>query len=476
LADNLASKLASQAARTATASHRTLAPNTKVILILKAANKLPHWRIEVCLPDLKLCVYFTQVTNQKTITSILTPFQVKDKEPKLKKTLTAAALAATLSFAAHAQETVKIGVLLGYTGPIESLTPHMAASAELAIKEVSDSGLLLAGMKVEPVRADSTCIDAAAATAAGERLVTSERVAAIVGADCSGVTTAVVQNVAVPRGMVMVSPSATSPALTTIEDNGLFFRTAPSDARQGEVIAEILREQGYQTAALTYTNNDYGRGLANSIQTNFEKLGGKITLSSSHDDGKGDYTAEVAALAAAGGEILVVAGYLDQGGRGIIQSSLDTGAFDKFFLPDGMIGDSLPQAIGPDLNGAFGVAPGTDSPGATTFEEMARAANINIGPYTHQSYDAAALILLAMQAAQSTEPSQIAAKIMEVANGPGEAIYAGELAKGLKILAEGGSIDYKGATDIRLLEPGESSGSYRVLEVKDGKLETVGFR
>jgi len=94
----------------------------------------------------------------------------------------------------QAADTVKVGVLLGFTGPIESLTPPMAAAAELAFKEASDSGLLLGGTVIEPVRADSTCTDASAATAAAERLVTSENVVAIVGAACSGVTIAVTSN------------------------------------------------------------------------------------------------------------------------------------------------------------------------------------------------------------------------------------------------------------------------------------------
>ena len=126
---------------------------------------------------------------------------------------------------------IKLGVVLGFTGPIESLTPKLAAGAELAMKEVSDSGALLGGAKVVSVRADSTCGDAAAGSAATERIVTSEKVNAIVGGDCSGVTIAMLENVAKPNGIVMISPSATSPALSTIEDNGLFFRTAPSDAR-----------------------------------------------------------------------------------------------------------------------------------------------------------------------------------------------------------------------------------------------------
>ena len=217
-------------------------------------------------------------------------------------------------------EDVKLGLLLGFTGPIESLTPPMADGAELAIKEVSDSGALLGGLQVVSVRGDTTCIDSAAAVAAAERLVTADRVDAIVGGDCSGVTIAMLQQVAKPNGIVMISPSATSPALSTIEDDGLFFRTAPSDARQGQVVADILQEMDIQEAAMTYTNNDYGKGLADSIAANVEMRGGQITLSTPHEDGKGDYSAEVAALAAVGGDILIVAGYLDQGGKGIIQA------------------------------------------------------------------------------------------------------------------------------------------------------------
>ncbi|MDE0792926.1 MAG: ABC transporter substrate-binding protein, partial [SAR324 cluster bacterium] len=127
---------------------------------------------------------------------------------------------------------IKMGIILGFTGPIESLTPDMANSAELAFKEASDSGQLLGGQKISVVRADSTCIDAAAASAAAERQITSDKVVGIMGADCSGVTTAIANNVAIPNGVTMISPSATSPALSTIADNGYFFRTAPSDARQ----------------------------------------------------------------------------------------------------------------------------------------------------------------------------------------------------------------------------------------------------
>lgn len=394
----------------------------------------------------------------------------------MKKLLCATAVAA-LSAAAAQAEDVKIGVILGFTGPLESITPHMAAGAEMAMKEVSDSGKLLDGSTVTSVRGDSTCVDAAAATAAAERLVTTDKVSAIMGADCSGVTGAILANVAVPNGVVMISPSATSPGLSTAEDNGLFFRTAPSDARQGEVVAAILKDRGIGSVAISYTNNDYGKGLAESIQRNFEAAGGKVTIVAAHEDGKADYSAEVGALASAGGDALVVAGYVDQGGSGIIQAALDTGAFSTFVLPDGMYGTVLEEKFGSSLDGSFGDVPGTDSPGAATFVEMATAAGFEgTSSFTGESYDAAALIMLAMQAAKSSSSADFKDKVMDVANAPGEKIYPGELAKGLELIAAGTDIDYVGATAVELIGPGESAGNYREYEFKDGKITTVGFR
>ncbi|MFY9211819.1 MAG: ABC transporter substrate-binding protein [Aestuariivita sp.] len=393
----------------------------------------------------------------------------------MKKLLAASAVAALLAPAAMAED-IKLGIIFGFTGPIESLTGPMAAGAEMAMQEVTDSGLLLDGATVTSVRGDSTCIDSAAATAAAERLITSDRVNAIVGADCSGVTGAILQNVAVANGIVMISPSATSPALSTAEDNGLFFRTAPSDAREGQVMTDILMEEGIKSVALTYTNNDYGKGLADSFRTAFEAAGGEVTVSISHEDGKADYSAEVATLASAGGEILVVAGYLDQGGRGIIEGALDTGAWDRFVLPGGMIGDNI-LTIGDALNGSFGQVAGTDSPGTAIYSEMAAAAGFDgTSPFTPESYDAAALIMLAMQAAGSSDSGALKDHVLAVANAPGERIYPGELAKALQILKDGGEIDYVGASAVELIGPGESAGNYRQVIVKDGKFETVQFR
>jgi branched-chain amino acid transport system substrate-binding protein len=392
--------------------------------------------------------------------------------------LFAGAAVAQESDQAAAGGEVKVGIILGFTGPLESITPNMAAGAEMAAAEVNAAGTFMGGSTVATERADSTCIDAAAATAAAEGLV-SDGISAIMGADCSGVTGAILTNVAVPNGIGMISPSATSPGLSDAEDNGLFFRTAPSDARQGVIMSDILTERGVDTVALTYTNNDYGKGLADSFTQDFTSRGGTITITVPHEDGKADYSAEVASLAASGADVLVVAGYSDQGGKGIIQNALDTGAFDDFYLPDGMVGQQIATDLGSGLNTSFGAIPGVDNEGAQRFQELTQQQPTpfeGTSSFAPESYDAMALILLAMHAAGSSNSADWTQRVEEIANAPGEQIIPGDLARAMELLAAGTDIDYVGASGVELIEPGESAGSFREVEFKDGEIVTIGYR
>lgn len=384
------------------------------------------------------------------------------------------AFAIHLTTVCFAAETMKIGILQAFTGPIESLTPPMASAVDFAIDEALNSGVFLGGTKIKAVRADSTCIDAAAATAAAERLVTVEKVVAIVGPSCSGTSAAVATKVSAPNGITTISSSATSAALSEVVDNGYFFRTAPSDARQGQVLAKVTIGKGIKKVAITYTNNDYGKGLSESFGKAFEKSGGKILMISSHEDGKADYSAEVGTLSASGATHLVIFGFIDQGGKGIIQASLDSGAFDSFIFTDGMIGPSLTKHFGKALNGCYGTMPGGESAATNKWRRIAETAGIPIdGPFRGSSYDATALIIFAAQAGNSTDKTSIHKHIMAVANAPGEKIFAGEIKKGLEILAKGGEIDYVGAEDVEFSEIGEVFGSYQEMEIIDGEFVSV---
>ena len=392
----------------------------------------------------------------------------------MKKLLLASTALAFSAGMALADE-VKMGVLLGFTGPIESITPFMADGAEMAWNEINESGMFLGGQTITSVRADSTCVDSSAAQAAAERMISSDGVVAIMGADCSGVTMAVLQNVAMSAGIPMISPSATSPAFTTTESNGLFFRTSPSDARQGAILAGIVMERGFEEVALTYTNNDYGAGFANAFEESFLGMGGTITSKVAHEEARGDYSAEVGQLASAGGDALVILGYVDGGGS-MLRTAWELGAFENFFIGDGMYGDEMISAVGEALEGTIGTIPWAEGEGADRFHAMAEEAGVQgQSSYTRESYDAAALLALAAQAAGEATPEGIAANILNVANAPGEEILPGELARGLEILANGGEVNYVGATNVELVGPGEAAGSYREYVVEGGEYVTVQF-
>ena len=178
-----------------------------------------------------------------------------------------------------------------------------------------------------------------------------------------------------------------------------------------------------------------------------------------------------------------MAGYLDQGGKGIIQASLDSGAFSTFGLPGGMVGDSLPLAIGPALDGSYGQVAQSDSAGAAILAEMGKAntpAYDATSPYTMESYDAAALIMAGHEQDRSTDSKVYGPAILEIANGPadgsGTKINPGELGKALELIAAGTAIDYDGASGVTLIGPGESAGRYKQFEIKGGVYETVTFR
>ena len=385
------------------------------------------------------------------------------------KTTAGFVLSATMATASFGA-TVNVGELQGFTGPLESMIGPMSGGANLAVTEANASGNYLYGT-INVVQGDSVCIDPAVAIAQAEKMVNDDNVMAIMGPNCSGNTGAVITNVLVPNGIVAISPSATSPALTTLEDGGWFFRTAPSDARQGPVLASIAISRGQTDMAVTHSNSDYGKGLADAFVTAYEALGGTVTVLAGHDDDKADYSADVAALSAGGSSTLAVLGYADTGGRGIISASEDTGAFDNYVFGDGMISSVTSGAV---ADGSWGTMPSPNATLGANWQAVAEAGGVDgTGVFSAESYDAMALIILASQAAGGTDRAAIQAQVLNVANAPGIQCNAGELGTCLKYISGGLVVDYVGATGVELDAGGTANGSYSESEVIGGVFTSV---
>lgn len=395
-----------------------------------------------------------------------------------KRALVTAVAASSLALVASAQADVKIGFLGGFTGGIESLTPPIFEGAKLAVAQVNEQGGILDGQTLSMPSGDTTCSDASAASNAADRMVNSENVTAIVGALCTGATIAAANNAAVPGGVVMVSPASTAPAVTELDDNDLVFRTVPSDAFQGEMLAKLLLDKGIDVVAVTYVNNDYGQGLSDAFATAFETGGGEVVANLAHEDNRADYRSELGSLSAGGADTLVVLAYADTSGQTVLRQAYESGMFTQYVGADGMVGDSLVEAIGADvLDGMIATRPGSpELPGTEIFESAATEAGFDPSAvFAAQAYDAAFLLALAIQQNGSAEREGLSEALRSVASAPGEVILPGEWEKAVELIAAGTEINYEGASGSHEFdENGDVPGVVVEMAVEDGRFVTKG--
>lgn len=398
----------------------------------------------------------------------------------MKKALLAMAVAASsAAFIGTAQAEVKLGFLGGFTGPIESLTPPIFDAAQLAVQHINEQGGILGGQTLVMPSGDSTCSDASAASNAADRMVNTEQVTAIVGALCTGETVAAANNAAIPGGVVMVSPASTAPAVTDLDDNDLVFRTVPSDAFQGEMLARLLISKGIEDAAVAYVNNDYGRGLSDAFTATFEAEGGTVVANEAHEDGRADYRSELGSLSSGGSETLVVLAYADGSGQTLLRQAYESGLFTQYVGADGMVGDNLVNAVGADvLEGMIATRPGSpDTPGTETFEELAAEGGIDASAvFAAQAYDAAFLLALAIEQNGSADREGLSEALRAVASAPGEVILPGEWEKAVELIAQGEEINYEGASGSHEFdENGDVPGIVVEMAVEDGRFVSKGF-
>ena len=389
----------------------------------------------------------------------------------MKHLIAAAALAALTAAPAMAGD-IRVGSVAGVTGPIAELVAPIMGGRNLAAEHINAQGGLLGGDTLVMVMADSQC-DPKAGVDAGNKVVNVEQVVAIVGASCSGATNGMVQSVTIPAGIPSVSDSATAPSITDLKDNGLVFRTAPSDAYQGAALAKLAWDAGYRKLAVTYANDDYNAGIAGVFVSSFEGMGGAVTANQVHEPNKASYRAEITTLSGGGAEGLALFAYYGGSGITIVRNSLETGAFGKFMAADGMFDTSVIEQIGAEnLKGNLMITQSASDPENNSYQLFAGAYQATgmdpAAPYASHGYDATFLVALAIEKAGAADPAKIAAALPEVANAPGEVIRPGEWEKAKALIAAGKDVNYEGASgSVDFDAAGDVPGFYSVNRVGD---------
>lgn len=395
----------------------------------------------------------------------------------LKTTLALAVAASALVAAAPAmaQDTgATIGFIGGFTGPIESLTPPIFAGAELVVKQINEQGGILGG-ELKLISADGAC-DATAAAAAADKLINTDNVTGIVGALCTGETIGAFNGSGLSGNVVFISPASSAPALTTLEDNDLVYRTTPSDALQGVKMADLLLAKGVKDIAITYVNNDYGKGFAEALTAAYTAGGGTVAASVAHEEGKADYRAELGNLVAS--QNLVILAYANASGNTILRQAVESGNFTTYVGGDGMVGDDLLSGIdAAAVEGLIATRAGAPSGGAVdiynAFTSDGFVANATYAP---QAYDAAFLLALAIEKNGSASRDGLSAALRDVASAPGEKILPGEWTKAVELIKAGTDIDYEGAGGALDFDAaGDVDGIIVELAVEGGKFVEKGL-
>ena len=372
---------------------------------------------------------------------------------------------------------IKVGILLGFTGAVESLTPSMADSAELAFNEVINNEGKLNEITFKIIRADTACNNIKLAKNAAKKII-NDGASAIIGAACPNITMDIAKEISIPKKILMISPADTSNDLIELKDNGLVFRTTPSKIRGSQILADITKDRGIKKIAISYNSDKDYKKFAEFYSNELDKNNVKTSIMLSHKKNTNDYSKHISTLSAAGGDALAIISDLNLGGDQIVKSILDTGMFEIFILNDNMIDQNIIDELKKkDLKKSFGYVQGLTNLGSEKFINLAQESGIDsFSPYTAESYDAAAVIILANFEKIFSNNNSIKNTIYSVANKPGIKIYPGELNKAIKMLREGKSINYEGATRVEFDKFGDTIGSFVEVDLKKGRLKSKKLR
>lgn len=349
---------------------------------------------------------------------------------------------------------LKIGTLLPTTGALAFLGPPEIAGTNLAVQEINEAGGVL-GQDIEIIHRDSGDTTTDIATQSVTDLL-SQDVSAIIGAASSGVTKTVINQIT-GAGVLQMSPANTAPELSDWDDDGLYWRTAPSDVLQGRVLGNYIMSCGAQTVGMIVLNDAYGTGLQASVKEVIEGAGGQVVAEEMFNEGDSQFSSQVDAVVAAAPDAIVVITF-DQ--IKSIAPLLTSQGVDPstIFMVDGNTSDYSKDFDPGTLEGAQGTQPGSFAGDEFKAALAEIDSSLNVWNYAGESYDAVTLTALAADAAGSTDGKAIAAELEAVSK---EGTKCFDYAGCVTLQRDGEDIDFDGISGpITFAENGDPTEAF----------------
>jgi branched-chain amino acid transport system substrate-binding protein len=334
-----------------------------------------------------------------------------------------------------------IGTLLPLSGDLAFLGPPEVAGVQLAVQEINQAGGVL-GKDIKLVRADSGDGSPDIAPSETDKLLNAD-VDAIVGAASSSVSLSVLDKIT-SAGVIQMSPANTSTAFDNCNDNGFYFRTAPSDVLQGAVLANLIAQDGHDNVAILARQEAYGEALANQTAKVFTQSGGNVVAKVFYTPEATNWTSEVQQIAAKDPEAIVLIGFNET--TSIVPEMISNGIGPdnkQVYFVDGNTADYSEEFPPGTLKGVRATYPGAELTG--DFRERLLEVNPNLDSFTYgpESYDATVLIALAAIAGGDDSGATIARNLQAVSV-DGTPCMTFEECSGM--LDSGEDIDYEGVS------------------------------
>ena len=338
---------------------------------------------------------------------------------------------------------LKIGLLFDYSPDSEEKARDRERAFHLAVQHVNAAGGVL-GHPVEAVVRDSTR-DPQVAVEEARRMIEEDGVHVLVGPNSSANSLPVAEQVAGPAGIPVISPSASSALLTGAADSDFFFRATLSADVHGPVLADVTRDLGFTNLGLVYRDDAWGRSLFESFERAWTGELKAVLL----PKGQTTFLSELRQTASGGAEALIVLTFEAEAAI-VTREAVETGLYGRFVMGSALKSPALAAAVDGALAGAYGTGSAAlESPASRDWEAafIAEYGNAPAYAYVQETYDATIALALAAQAAGSVDGTAIRDQLRSIGSGPGTVITpsAAGVAEALRILGEGGAVDYEGA-------------------------------
>ena len=376
-----------------------------------------------------------------------------------------------------------IGDSIPLTGDLSDFGPPGQKASDLAVAQINNA-IKTAGVDqtVKVVHEDNETSPQAAVQAA-RKMVDSDGASCITGAWASADTLPTAQSVAIPDGILEISPASTSDEITGLDDDGLVNRTSPPDSFQGptlaNTIADALGGANGKTVNVGARNDSYGTGLAGTFGDAWKELGGTVGQQVIYDPEQPSYDSEAGQITSGNPDATVIVDFPETFVK-VGPALQRTGNWDpsKGWFTDGLASSDVPESVDAQvIDGMRGTAPGSPDKGeaSTAFDELYTSSDpkdVDRQVFDTQNFDATILCYLAAVAAGSTDGKDMADQVVDVSAPPGTPYTWEQLPEAIKALQNGDDIDYQGASGaIDMDDAGDATaGVYDIYTFKGATL------